>query len=238
MLESLDSLPSLVTSLDSLPLPSFVTSFADQGNNLAGIFFQASLLPYLSFIYFLNHKDNRTPPLGQFGFSFLLLFVLATIPSGIVSKLSYGDTLANVDWLHGSAEVLLTITNLLIVSGFRSSSVEVVGGGGGEVVEEGEVSSFQKLEKNGAFVAFGLFAVFCGIGTTLGFENHSAFLFGLGESVAIMRGAEGGAGRSNNARSEASLRSSWVAPRVSLLVSRSSCVALRGSLPVGSLAPH
>jgi hypothetical protein len=30
------------------------------------------------------------------------------------AKIHYGTTLANVDWLHGSAESLLTITNLLI----------------------------------------------------------------------------------------------------------------------------
>lgn len=31
----------------------------------------------------------------------------------------YGTSLANVDWLHGGAESLLTITNLLIVLGLR-----------------------------------------------------------------------------------------------------------------------
>jgi hypothetical protein len=30
------------------------------------------------------------------------------------AKTHYGTALANVDWLHGSAESLLTITNLLI----------------------------------------------------------------------------------------------------------------------------
>jgi hypothetical protein len=30
------------------------------------------------------------------------------------AKTHYGTSLANVDWLHGSAESLLTITNLLI----------------------------------------------------------------------------------------------------------------------------
>ena len=31
----------------------------------------------------------------------------------------YGTSLATVDWLHGVAESLLTITNLLIVMGLR-----------------------------------------------------------------------------------------------------------------------
>lgn len=33
--------------------------------------------------------------------------------------MNYGTSLANVDWLHGGAESLLTITNLLIVLGLR-----------------------------------------------------------------------------------------------------------------------
>jgi hypothetical protein len=91
-------------------------SFADQGQNLAGIFFQSSLLPYLAFLYFLGFKGNRIPELGNFGFQFILFFVLATIPSGIISKSTYGFSLANVDFLHGGAELLLTISTLLIVS--------------------------------------------------------------------------------------------------------------------------
>ena len=37
-------------------------AFADQGQNLAGIFFQGSLPPYLAFLYFLGFEKNRTPP--------------------------------------------------------------------------------------------------------------------------------------------------------------------------------
>ena len=40
---------------------------------------------------------------------------------GIYAKTQYGDILANVDWLHGGAESLLTITNLWIVFGLRSA---------------------------------------------------------------------------------------------------------------------
>ena len=97
---------------------SSLLSFSDQGQNLAGIFFQASLLPYLTFLYFLSFRGNRTPALGNFGFQYLLLFVLGTIPSGIITKSVYGLSLANVDWLHGGAEALLTMTNVLIVSRF------------------------------------------------------------------------------------------------------------------------
>jgi hypothetical protein len=93
-----------------------LTSFADQGQNLAGLFFQASLLPYLLFLYWLGFRGNRIPDLANFGFQFVLLFVLSTIPSGIISKATYGVSLANVDWLHGGAESLLTASNVLIVS--------------------------------------------------------------------------------------------------------------------------
>ena len=94
---------------------SNLLSFSDQGQNLAGIFFQASLLPYLLFLYFLSFRANRINNIGNFGFQFILLFVLSTIPSGIISKLTYGTSLANVDWLHGGAELLLTVANVLIV---------------------------------------------------------------------------------------------------------------------------
>jgi hypothetical protein len=36
------------------------------------------------------------------------------------AKTHYGTSLANVDWLHGAAESLLTVTNLLIVLGLRA----------------------------------------------------------------------------------------------------------------------
>lgn len=95
---------------------SNLLSFSDQGQNLAGIFFQSSLLPYLLFLYFLSFRGNRISDLGNFGFQFVLLFVFSTIPSGIISKSVYGYSLANTDWLHGGAESLLTIANVLIVS--------------------------------------------------------------------------------------------------------------------------
>lgn len=96
-------------------------AFADQGNNINGILFQASLPAYLLFLYFLGYRGNNTPPLVQFGFAFLLLFVIATIPSGIISKSVYGVILADSDWIHGTAESLLTCTNIMLVLGFRGA---------------------------------------------------------------------------------------------------------------------
>ncbi len=104
--------------------------------------FAFSIFPYAGFLYCLT-KSGKTPPIAlggtgigcgapvcctvhtritttttttttTTGFYFLLAFVFATIPAGIYAKQAYGTTLANVDWLHGSAESLLTVTNLLV----------------------------------------------------------------------------------------------------------------------------
>lgn len=37
------------------------------------------------------------------------------------AKVQYGTSLSNVDWLHGGAESLLTLTNLFIVLGLRQA---------------------------------------------------------------------------------------------------------------------
>lgn len=37
------------------------------------------------------------------------------------AKVVYHTALANVDWLHGSAEFMLTLTNLFIVLGMRDA---------------------------------------------------------------------------------------------------------------------
>ena len=60
----------------------------------------------------LPSPECKMPPRALFGFKFLLAFVFGTIPCAIYAKLQYDDILANVDWLHGPAESLLTITNL------------------------------------------------------------------------------------------------------------------------------
>eukprot|EP00804_Cyclotella_cryptica_P001203 CCRYP_021064-RA/>CCRYP_021064-RA protein AED:0.08 eAED:0.08 QI:24/1/1/1/1/1/3/1546/560 len=164
---------STTTSTEIPPaLSSTLLSFSDQGQNLAGTFFQLSLLPYLIFLYFLGFRGNRTPDLGKFGFAYLLLFVLGTIPSGIVTKSVYGETLANVDWLHGGAEMLLTVTNVLIVLGFREA-----------MSNPSYQSSGSKFGPTPKFVAIALaasFAAACAFGTKLGLEVHTPFLGGVG----------------------------------------------------------
>ncbi|KAF6166374.1 hypothetical protein GIB67_034925 [Kingdonia uniflora] len=46
---------------------------------------------------------------------------LTSIMLHSAAKVHYGTSLSNVDWLHGSAELLLTITNLFIVIGLRQA---------------------------------------------------------------------------------------------------------------------
>jgi hypothetical protein len=47
--------------------------------------------------------------------------VAITIPAGIYAQTQYNEALANVDWLHGSAESFLTMTNILLVLGFKNA---------------------------------------------------------------------------------------------------------------------
>lgn len=94
------------------------TSVNFDAQSLAANLFASSIFPYAAFLYYLT-RSKKTPGLALFGFYFLLVFVFATIPAGIYAKTHYGTILANVDWLHGSAESLLTVTNLMIVLGVR-----------------------------------------------------------------------------------------------------------------------
>lgn len=148
---------------------SLLTSFTDQGQNLAGIFFQQSLLPYLAFIYFLSFRANKIPAVANFGFQYVLLFVISTIPAGIISKSVYGTSLANVDWLHGWAEFLLTTANILIVWGLKEASTSP---------DQTDVGT----PRLAAVGLFGLFALGCALGPgTIGWEAHSGFMGGIGD---------------------------------------------------------
>jgi hypothetical protein len=82
--------------------------------------FALSLLPYLGFLWFLS-RSQQTPRLALIGFYMTLVFVAITIPAGIYAQTAYGEMLANVDWLHGGAELFLTLANILVVLGFRQA---------------------------------------------------------------------------------------------------------------------
>ncbi|HEY9816196.1 MAG TPA: DUF3593 domain-containing protein [Candidatus Obscuribacterales bacterium] len=82
--------------------------------------FGLSLFPYLGFLWFLT-RSGQTPRLALIGFYMTLVFVAVTIPAGIYAQVAYGETLANVDWLHGGAEFFLTLSNILVVLGFQQA---------------------------------------------------------------------------------------------------------------------
>lgn len=75
----------------------------------------------------------QTVPAGIYGNFYLTLLCFCPISTGYVSfelmkliyviaaKVHYGTSLSNVDWLHGGAESLLTLTNLFIVLGLRNA---------------------------------------------------------------------------------------------------------------------
>ncbi|ALF52058.1 hypothetical protein ACX27_03025 [Nostoc piscinale CENA21] len=88
--------------------------------------FALSLFPYLGFLWFLS-RSQQVPRLALYGFYGTLVFVGITIPAGIYAKVHYGEALANVDWLHGGAEVFLTLANILVVIGFRQAVKELKG---------------------------------------------------------------------------------------------------------------
>jgi heme A synthase len=85
--------------------------------------FAVSLFPYLGFLWFIT-RSGKMPRLALIGFYVLLIFVIVTIPAGIYAKIHYGQELANVDWLHGSAEFFLTLSNIFVVLGFREAILQ------------------------------------------------------------------------------------------------------------------
>jgi hypothetical protein len=137
----------------------------------------------------------------QFGFAYLLLFVAATIPTGIISKSTFGLSLADVDWLHGSAELLLTVSNVMVVLGLRAALLDdaqgpVVKGDPLTSQEDSAAYSASTLPlRAGALVIAASVAAFCASGVgALGLGPHDGFLGGIGalpaEAVAGLAHAE------------------------------------------------
>jgi hypothetical protein len=85
--------------------------------------FILSLFPYLGFLWLMT-RAQIMPRLALIGFYMTLVFVAVTIPAGIYAQIAYQKSLANVDWLHGSAEFFLTLANILVVLGFRQGVIE------------------------------------------------------------------------------------------------------------------
>ena len=84
--------------------------------------FAASLFPYLAFLWWA-WRAKRCPRLGLWGFGFTLVFVLITIAAAIAAEGIYGRQLADVDPIHGGAELFLTISNVMILLGFMEKGM-------------------------------------------------------------------------------------------------------------------
>ena len=79
--------------------------------------FAASIIPYAIFLFYLYKIKN----LNQFvktGFSLTVLFVFITIVVSIFALNYYDKTLVEIDFLHGSAEFFLTLSDFVILLGF------------------------------------------------------------------------------------------------------------------------
>ncbi|MBE9181083.1 DUF3593 domain-containing protein [Oculatella sp. LEGE 06141] len=85
--------------------------------------FAVSLFPYLGFLWFVT-RSGQLPRLALIGFYMTLVFVAVTIPVGIYAQVVYNESLANVDFLHGGAEFFLTLSNILVVLGFRQAILQ------------------------------------------------------------------------------------------------------------------
>ena len=79
--------------------------------------FAASILPYAIFLFYL-YKIKSVNKLVKLGFSLTVLFVFITIVMSIFSLNYYGKTLVEIDFLHGSAEFFLTLSDFVILLGF------------------------------------------------------------------------------------------------------------------------
>lgn len=117
-LSSFDS--NILLAKDELVNAWSVNGATLNSDDITSNLFALSLFPYLAFLYFIGRPETNCPKISNFGFQFLLVFVFATIPAGIIAKQQYHDILANVDFLHFIAESLLTVTNILIIYGFRN----------------------------------------------------------------------------------------------------------------------
>ena len=159
---------------------------------IAGPFFGASLFPYLGFLYFLDVPQNGTPRGVTVGFATCLLFVFLTIPAAIASKVWYDASLADCDWLHGSAESLLAMTNLITVLAFRRAlgyeerRRRRSGGGGDDDDDDVEMmpesyASYVPMMKLGGALTFlaSLTALYPAVATTGGALVHTPYLNGF-----------------------------------------------------------
>jgi hypothetical protein len=85
--------------------------------------FVLSLVPYLAFLWW-TRRVRGFPRLAWAGFAFTLVFVAGTIAGSIVAASRYGARLMEVEALHGGAEALLSISNVLVLLGFQRACLQ------------------------------------------------------------------------------------------------------------------
>ena len=79
--------------------------------------FAASIIPYSIFLFYL-FKIKSLNKFVKTGFSLTVLFVFITIVVSIFALNYYDKSLVEVDYLHGSAEFFLTLSDFIILLGF------------------------------------------------------------------------------------------------------------------------
>ncbi|MCR8540217.1 MAG: DUF3593 domain-containing protein [Prochlorococcus marinus CUG1439] len=81
------------------------------------VLFAASIIPYSIFLFYL-YKIKFINRFVKIGFSLTVFFVFITIILSIFSLTYYHKTLVEVDFLHGTAEFFLTLSDFVILVGF------------------------------------------------------------------------------------------------------------------------
>ena len=81
------------------------------------VLFAASIIPYAVFLNYL-FKIKSINKVIKVGFSLTVLFVFITIVISVYSQTYFNRTLVEVDFLHGSAEFFLTLSDCVILVGF------------------------------------------------------------------------------------------------------------------------
>ena len=79
--------------------------------------FAASIFPYAIFLFYL-YKIKSLNKFVKTGFSLTVFFVFITIVMSIFALNYYDKSLVEIDYLHGSAEFFLTLSDFIILLGF------------------------------------------------------------------------------------------------------------------------
>ncbi len=79
--------------------------------------FASSIIPYFIFLFYL-YKIKSINKIVKIGYSLTVLFVFITIVISIFAQSFFNRTLVEVDVLHGSAEMFLTLSDFVILVGF------------------------------------------------------------------------------------------------------------------------